>query len=568
MKELLSYLCTMSPRVAQLVGEAATAVTAEGSAAAGAAATASAPSPSGDSVAQPTATLANTLADGGSIDLLLPRATPAAGESQLQPASVAGTAAELRCFIDRLCCYEPELVGQVRFFAAGVTLHFDSVASVNTVLRFTGRRGTACFKAAVLNGFVPVRAAAILEPTLYKGEFLATNVCASAPENCRCYSCSAILPCSVAAAMVQSLHGGDYDEGAEDGALYCGQCQERMYLSGLCHGSPRSDHGKGHNHCTECPDFGQCIGDIRNDHCRKCGDHYFAGSMGSFPCQNCGDGTEADYDDYDYFPGRQDEILSDEEAVRGDDPTTLHPFEVAADAVTWNGCLTGATEAIIENLTQNVTQPPSVAARIMMLHKASADARDGVEAAGTGAQPDEEVGNTPALAADGGNDPRANSQDAAGGSSTGAQGQQSEVAHGFAKLTVAQLRERLKRASLDPSGRKAELVERLAQHAQSSTVGTANSQDAAGGSSTDAQGQQSEVAHGFAKLTVAQLRERLKRASLDPSGRKAELVERLAQHARSSGGKGPDTTDGIGTAEWSESLEEGQPKAKRARKSP
>jgi hypothetical protein len=30
-----------------------------------------------------------------------------------------------------------------------------------------------------------------------------------------------------------------------------------------------------HNHCTECEKLGMCIGDYRENHCRRCKDHYF-----------------------------------------------------------------------------------------------------------------------------------------------------------------------------------------------------------------------------------------------------------------------------------------------------
>ena len=40
------------------------------------------------------------------------------------------------------------------------------------------------------------------------------------------------------------------------------------------------------NHCTECPDFGICLGDYRNAHCLNCRNHYFCGNSG-FPCDGC-----------------------------------------------------------------------------------------------------------------------------------------------------------------------------------------------------------------------------------------------------------------------------------------
>lgn len=55
----------------------------------------------------------------------------------------------------------------------------------------------------------------------------------------------------------------------------------------MCQGKARLESGKFHNHCTECPDFGVCIGDYRVCHCGICGHHYFTGGSG-FPCNKCG----------------------------------------------------------------------------------------------------------------------------------------------------------------------------------------------------------------------------------------------------------------------------------------
>ena len=57
----------------------------------------------------------------------------------------------------------------------------------------------------------------------------------------------------------------------------------RTYVTRVCEGRPHFDSGKFHNHCTECPGFGICIGDYREAHCDECGKHYFAGLQG-FPC--------------------------------------------------------------------------------------------------------------------------------------------------------------------------------------------------------------------------------------------------------------------------------------------
>jgi hypothetical protein len=68
-----------------------------------------------------------------------------------------------------------------------------------------------------------------------------------------------------------------------------------MYVTGLCQGSPSLDSGKFHNHCTQCPEFGVCIGDYREAHCGNCGKHWFCGNS-SFPCSWCGR-EDGDYDD-------------------------------------------------------------------------------------------------------------------------------------------------------------------------------------------------------------------------------------------------------------------------------
>lgn len=85
--------------------------------------------------------------------------------------------------------------------------------------------------------------------------------------------------------LYQSTYGGDYEDGGEGGAVQCEDCCG-MYVTGLCSSRPDFDSGKSHNHCTRCPDFGQCIGDYREAHCGRCGEHYFAGLQGfKCPCR-------------------------------------------------------------------------------------------------------------------------------------------------------------------------------------------------------------------------------------------------------------------------------------------
>lgn len=63
-----------------------------------------------------------------------------------------------------------------------------------------------------------------------------------------------------------------------------GECNMKYFLAGLCASNPGLDEGKAHNHCDHCKGFGDCQGDFRNAHCFECGQHYFAGRIGSFPC--------------------------------------------------------------------------------------------------------------------------------------------------------------------------------------------------------------------------------------------------------------------------------------------
>jgi hypothetical protein len=120
-----------------------------------------------------------------------------------------------------------------------------------------------------------------------------------------CEECHAVVKCTLLDALKQDDSGGyDYEDGNEKGAIHCENCGRCSYLSRICSGKPESTSGKFHNHCHECPDFGECIakeslplewatmlggaGDYCMSHCSACGEHWFAGSMGNFPCTECG----------------------------------------------------------------------------------------------------------------------------------------------------------------------------------------------------------------------------------------------------------------------------------------
>ena len=68
--------------------------------------------------------------------------------------------------------------------------------------------------------------------------------------------------------------GLDYEVGLQKSTVVCQEegCQSeegRTYVTGICEGEPRFDCGKFHNHCVECPGFGQCHDDYRNKHCHR-----------------------------------------------------------------------------------------------------------------------------------------------------------------------------------------------------------------------------------------------------------------------------------------------------------
>ena len=153
--------------------------------------------------------------------------------------------------------------------------------SIHAYLRSAGvehpEHTSACLRAGMLNGHVPMGdPATFLDATLYEGG---------------CCCCGKELVCTVRDALHQSDYGGnDYENGGEEGAVQCEECCGN-YLTGMCSGDMRFDSGKFHNHCTECPAFGQCIGDYREAHCHRCGDHYFRGLQGfRCPCRGGGGG--------------------------------------------------------------------------------------------------------------------------------------------------------------------------------------------------------------------------------------------------------------------------------------
>jgi hypothetical protein len=67
----------------------------------------------------------------------------------------------------------------------------------------------------------------------------------------KCSSCAASLVCTFRDALFQHTHGGDYEDGGENGAVECKECENRNYITALCTKEPHFDCGKHHNHCTK-----------------------------------------------------------------------------------------------------------------------------------------------------------------------------------------------------------------------------------------------------------------------------------------------------------------------------
>lgn len=238
--------------------------------------------------------------ENGSLD-------PALLPDKLSP-SPAPAPSEPRLFGSAL---PPEVDARIRKLAG--PLEFKSKDDVHSFLQRAGVEEdmdgvNPCLKAGLLNGALSVPAS--LDPI----EWLDTKLLTG-----KCLGCDKELVCTARDALLQPECGGnDYGDGNQGGAVKCDgeddQC-EGYYITNLCDRNNKTqfETGKFHNHCTDCPGFGECIGDIRNAHCDRCGDHYFMGRSG-FPCGCRGGGQEpfgfnGDDDDDDddlFFPGGSD----------------------------------------------------------------------------------------------------------------------------------------------------------------------------------------------------------------------------------------------------------------------
>jgi len=141
-----------------------------------------------------------------------------------------------------------------------------------------------CLKRAIQRGFVVIDGKESLQQVIAVGKSLC---------------CNKELKGTVKQLLDQPDYAGlDYEDGGQDAPLKCDDvmCGNGVYVTRMCEGDFQFDCGKFHSHCSECPGFGKCIGDYREAHCNGCNGHYFAGSMGNFPCHKCERRGEASND--------------------------------------------------------------------------------------------------------------------------------------------------------------------------------------------------------------------------------------------------------------------------------
>lgn len=286
MRELAAHLCAVSPTIASMLsGEGRNSLAEAGTSCALADApvpvvVAAAPSGSlAERAAAAVVASGGTAADlrvAGYPDLAASNVAAAGAAAAALPPPPAAQTDEARC----AAIHE-------RLSELGV----DNPAEVN-----------GCLKAAIFNGRVTLnrgldvvvcegecneccgQVEATIRDMLDQPEYVGRHIAAPHPALWRpTYSNVLRL---VATSDPPPRYPGNYGEG-EGGAATCEDCETSQYVSGLCTGNGRLDHGKFTNHCMLCPNFGTCIFDYREAHCEACGTHWFRGNVG-FPCTGCG----------------------------------------------------------------------------------------------------------------------------------------------------------------------------------------------------------------------------------------------------------------------------------------
>eukprot|EP01083_Nonionella_stella_P063800 165806_1 len=153
----------------------------------------------------------------------------------------------------------------------------DKQRAVHARLRELGltepEKASACVKAGVLGGFISLDGDDALDKVIAEGN---------------CYMCESPVKATLRTLLNQSDYCGMGYGCGGDGPIECpnDECDTNMYFTGMCCGDFDVSSGKNHNHCTVCPDFGECIVDYRNAHCLGCNDHFYKSYL-NFPCNTC-----------------------------------------------------------------------------------------------------------------------------------------------------------------------------------------------------------------------------------------------------------------------------------------
>ena len=161
------------------------------------------------------------------------------------------------------------------------TRQFETEGDVHNFLRRCGidepEGVNRCLKAALLNEKmkVPEELLHAEDASSWLSQTLLTKKCSTCKQN---------LTSTIGQVIYQDHCASQTRDGERDRApIHCGGffCSGR-YVTNLCQGIPRFDRDN-HNHCTQCPSFGRCIGYWRNNHCADCGGHYITGNQ----CEGC-----------------------------------------------------------------------------------------------------------------------------------------------------------------------------------------------------------------------------------------------------------------------------------------
>ncbi|XP_033101787.1 uncharacterized protein LOC117104938 [Anneissia japonica] len=167
-----------------------------------------------------------------------------------------------------------------------------SVKEVNVWLEKQGvvniRGVSKCLRAGMRMGFIDI-----------SGDNPLDNVVVSGA----CYYCGDDLKATIRDLLYQPDYAGhDYECTGYDATVKClnEECEVAgVYVTGMCRNSAEIDSGKSHNHCTICPNFGTCMGDYREDHCRSCSEHFYS-CRGLFRCECKGPNPEVPVDEYTF----------------------------------------------------------------------------------------------------------------------------------------------------------------------------------------------------------------------------------------------------------------------------